>query len=194
MRENQFRLTNLTRCACSRWQGGSTYELAVGGGSYAARDFLFRVSSAVVELPESEFTPLPDYNRIILPLTAPLTLIHDGGARVRLDPYQAHRFDGGAHTVSLGQAQDFNLMLRKGRCDGSVEVVSLPASEAHAEMKASDCLGLVFCAAGEAQLGAEGMAFALKAGDCLIAEDLTQDCALRASGQGKLICVRVWML
>lgn len=32
---------------------------------YADRDFLWRLSSAKVELDHSDFTPLPDYERLI---------------------------------------------------------------------------------------------------------------------------------
>ena len=48
--------------AVSRWSGGTTTQIALfpPESSYAGRDFLWRVSSAVVEDGESAFTPLPD--------------------------------------------------------------------------------------------------------------------------------------
>ena len=54
--------------AVSRWSGGTTTQLAISPANalYADREFLWRVSSAVVELPESDFTPLPDYDRILM--------------------------------------------------------------------------------------------------------------------------------
>ena len=49
------------------WSGGTTTQLAIApeGAVYADRDFLWRLSSAKVELEHSDFTPLPDYNRLI---------------------------------------------------------------------------------------------------------------------------------
>lgn len=107
--------------AVSRWSGGTTTQIALfpPESSYAGRDFLWRVSSAVVEDGESAFTPLPDYDRHLMLLEGSLLLRHDGGEPLPLDPYQPHAFDGGAETVSVGRCRDFNLMLRKGKCRGS---------------------------------------------------------------------------
>ena len=43
------------------WSGGKTTQLAIApdGASYAERAFLWRISSATVELEASDFTPLP---------------------------------------------------------------------------------------------------------------------------------------
>ena len=60
----------------SAWSGGTTTELGIGpeGSRYADREFLWRISSATVDLEESTFTALPDYDRIIMTLegTGPL--------------------------------------------------------------------------------------------------------------------------
>ena len=52
----------------TRWSGGTTTELAISprDAVYADRNFLWRVSSALVEDETSDFTPLPDYNRLIV--------------------------------------------------------------------------------------------------------------------------------
>ena len=86
--------------AVSRWSGGTTTQIALfpPESSYAGRDFLWRVSSAVVEDGESAFTPLPDYDRHLMLLEGSLLLRHDGGEPLPLDPYQPHAFDGGAET------------------------------------------------------------------------------------------------
>ena len=62
----------------STWSGGTTTELYLypENGSYAARDFLFRISSATVDLPESDFTALPGVERYITPLAGSFTLTH----------------------------------------------------------------------------------------------------------------------
>ena len=113
-------ITHLTQAdyQISQWSGGTTTQIAIApqGALYADRDFLWRLSSATVDLDESDFTPLPDYHRLIAPLRGEMELTHDGGPLISLAPYQVHAFDGGADTHSRGRCVDFNLMLRKDRC------------------------------------------------------------------------------
>ena len=137
---------------CSRWSGGTTTEIAIAptGARYAERDFLWRVSSAVVELDESDFTALPAYGRLIATLEGEICLSHDGGDWIRLRPLQVHAFDGAESTRCLGRCRDFNLMLRKGRAEGSMEALApdgpltLPAAAAEGPPETR----LLYCAAG----------------------------------------------
>ena len=107
----------------SRWSGGETREFLLfpESASYAGRDFLWRVSSATVELPESDFTPLPDYRRFLTPLSGALKLSQDGGPFRTLGALEVLPFDGGAETKSRGEVTDFNLMVRKGEAEGGME-------------------------------------------------------------------------
>ncbi|MBQ9565964.1 MAG: HutD family protein [Synergistaceae bacterium] len=110
----------------STWSGGRTIQIAISpeGAVYADRDFLWRVSSATVELEESDFTALSDYDRWILPLSGPIRLSHNGGAEINLAPNEAHFFDGAERTHCRGRCTDFNLMLRKGRCRGRIRALA----------------------------------------------------------------------
>lgn len=97
------------------WSGGSTTELFIWpeDADYAARRFQLRVSSAVVELEESDFTPLAGVTRYITPLTGGFTLTHPGCAPVVMAPLDApYRFSGETPTHCVGKAADFNLMLK----------------------------------------------------------------------------------
>ncbi len=99
----------------SRWSGGTTTELFIwpAGASYADREFAFRISSAVVDLAESDFTPLPGVERWITPLSGGFTLLHPGKTPTVMDPLaQPYRFSGGEATHCVGKATDFNLMLK----------------------------------------------------------------------------------
>lgn len=113
------------------WSGGTTTQLLIApeGANYAARDFLWRVSSATVELDESDFTSLPDYERLIATLRGEIALTHNGGAPLQLRPYEVHAFSGGDRTHSSGRCTDFNLMLRRGRAEGTMETVLLGAGQ-----------------------------------------------------------------
>ncbi len=110
----------------SAWSGGTTTEIAIfpAGAEYARRDFLFRISTAMVELDESDFTSLPDYDRIIASVEGTMELTHraeDGGETAAIEPRKTvHRFDGGVPTHCVGRARDLNLMLRKGGAEGDM--------------------------------------------------------------------------
>ena len=111
----------------SDWSGGRTVQLSIGpeGERYADRKFLWRISSATVELETSEFTALPDYERLIAPIRGEMILSHNGGEEILLRPYDVHRFDGADLTVSKGKCTDFNLMLRKGKVTGEMRAIRL---------------------------------------------------------------------
>ena len=115
----------------SNWSGGRTVQLSIGpaGERYADRKFLWRISSATVELETSEFTSLPDYERLIAPIRGEMILSHNGGEEILLRPYDVHRFDGADLTVSKGKCTDFNLMLRKGKVTGEMRPIRLESGE-----------------------------------------------------------------
>ena len=115
----------------SDWSGGKTIQLAIApaGAVYADRDFLWRLSSATVNLDESDFTALPDYMRLIAPISGWMRLTHNAGETVDLMPYETHRFDGADSTHSWGCCTDFNLMLRKGVCDGCISAIKGDTAE-----------------------------------------------------------------
>ena len=69
------------------WSGGTTTQLAIApeGAVYADRDFLWRLSSATVELDHSDFTPLPDYNRFLSVLEGEIQLKIDTAGSPRIE-------------------------------------------------------------------------------------------------------------
>lgn len=97
------------------WSGGSTTELFIWprGADYGKREFSLRVSSARVDLEESDFTPLIGVTRYITPLSGGFTLTHPGCDPVIMGPVEEpYRFSGEIPTHCLGKATDFNLMLK----------------------------------------------------------------------------------
>lgn len=109
------------------WSGGTTTQLAIApeGAVYADRDFLWRLSSAGVELEHSDFTPLPDYNRLISVLHGELEMKIGDGARFGLEPFTLRSFDGGVPVESWGKCTDYNLMVRKDKCQGIAQSIAL---------------------------------------------------------------------
>jgi len=98
----------------SGWSGGTTTEWFIwpSDAQYSKRDFQCRISTAKVELAESLFTPLPGVDRFIAPLDGNLTLTHNSQVTLTLHSLQVHEFPGDWQTMSRGQTQDLNLMLR----------------------------------------------------------------------------------
>lgn len=97
------------------WSGGSTTELFIWpeGADYGKREFAFRVSSARVDLEESDFTPLIGVTRYITPLSGGFTLTHPNCEPVVQGPLaEPYRFSGEIPTHCVGKATDFNLMLK----------------------------------------------------------------------------------
>ncbi len=147
----------------SEWSGGRTTQIAIypPEAEYAKRSFLWRVSSATVELEDSDFTPLPDYERLIATLAGEIALTHNGGAPMTLRPLEVHAFSGADATHSQGRCTDFNLMLRRGRVSGSMEALRLTESPASLNVgtsvacppSASIETVLLYCAEGEASVG-----------------------------------------
>lgn len=171
-----MKLTKIEAAAqtVSRWSGGTTTQLAIfpPEAVYAERDFLWRLSSAVVELPESDFTALPDYDRILMILEGELALCHDGGEEYTLGALEQTAFDGASHTYSRGQVTDFNLMMRKGKMTGRVEAKKLTASGKWRDALSSDyAFHLIYCIAGDASVEINGEEVPLAKGDALLLEN-----------------------
>lgn len=120
----QIKIYSKEDCSTSSWAGGTTTQLWIlpEDGNYASRDFVARVSSATVNLEESDFTALPGVTRYITPLSGSFILSHPNGQTVTMAPLsEPYRFDGGTATHCVGKATDFNLML-KG-IDGNMTVL-----------------------------------------------------------------------
>ena len=75
----------------TEWSGGLTTELSIApeGSVYADRDFMWRLSSATVELEERDFTSLPDYDRIIM---TPVSYTHLGECVLRQSTGDVHGY------------------------------------------------------------------------------------------------------
>lgn len=177
-------------CPVSRWSGGSTTQIAIEppDSEYGKRDFLWRVSSAVVELEESQFTALPDYDRWISVLEGKMELSHNGRFAADLHPGEIYAFDGGVETYSKGQCRDFNLMLRKGKCTGVMEKVSLHSGvtkKLHGESAV-----VIYCAGGKAVLTEKDKHWEMIKGNVTYIRDVSA-CLLEPANDAELMICRI---
>ena len=123
----------------TEWSGGKTTQLYIypEGSNYKEFNFKFRLSSATVELEESEFTKLKGVNRFITPLDNELKLTHNHKEYINLKPFEVYEFDGGIDTTSYGMVRDFNLMLRNG-AEGQLESIYIDKEHLVVEKISSD--------------------------------------------------------
>src|SRR3954468_3603561 len=98
------------------WASGTSTEIFIhpSNGNFAARRFLFRISTATVEAEESTFTFFEGITRHLMILKGKLELIHEGRYTKQLEPFDQDVFSGEWSTRSKGKVTDFNLMLKQG--------------------------------------------------------------------------------
>lgn len=94
------------------WSGGTTSQLYIfpEDAQFSEHNFVFRISSATIDVEESSFTSLPSYNRILAILEGNLTLNHVGKPSTQLEKYEHVFFHGSWETTSVGKVRDFNVI------------------------------------------------------------------------------------
>jgi environmental stress-induced protein Ves len=155
------------------WSGGTTTQIAIypEDSSYTDRDFLWRLSSAVVELEESDFTKLPGFDRHLMVLEGELKLVHKEHHSVFLTQYEQDSFKGSWDTVSFGRARDFNLMLKdgtKGRLEQYDTAVGQKVSLKLEKEDSKQRFLALYCHVGEISIEARGKFEALEERELLL--------------------------
>jgi len=114
------------------WASGTSTELFIypADGSFADRNFLFRISTATVSAEESTFTFFEGITRHLMILKGELSLIHEGRYTKHLKPYDQDIFSGEWSTRSKGKVTDFNLMLKDGATGSLMHRRLLPGDNA----------------------------------------------------------------
>ena len=105
LRANDFQVSD--------WSGGKTKQLYLSPptGHYSKRDFDYRLSTATVELAESQFSDLSGFHRILMSLDHTLHL-HNANQQEEtvLAPFTPYFFEGSDSITSRGTCTDFNLI------------------------------------------------------------------------------------
>lgn len=142
-------LIRLQDCPPQPWKNGlgSTRELAVYPSAAGSDDFVWRVSIATVDS-AAPFSSFPGIDRYIALLRgAGFRMTLDGERHHTLDtPFEPFAFPGeAAVTTALvgGPTEDFNLMVRRARAQGDVEVW-----RENGPHRIDAGVALIYCAAG----------------------------------------------
>lgn len=108
----------------TNWSGGTTTELFIypPNSNYVTRSFLYRISSAVVDLEKSEFTKLQGIRRKLMVLQGNMQISHEGKDFHSIPCFTEHSFMGDWNTQSIGKCVDFNLMMQEG-IEGHIEII-----------------------------------------------------------------------
>ncbi len=186
-----MKIAVVTDFISSRWSGGETVQLCIcpPQAQYADRGFLWRLSTASVECESSVFTHLPDYNRIIALLGGQLSL-DIGGRLEKLSPCTPFSFDGGAAVTGYGRAVDFNLMLRKGMCEGQMRPLENGRMDFGPRNGWAGTAHLIY-AADPVSVRWEGGGAALAAGS-LLRLDGADRLTVEAAPKGRAMAASVW--
>lgn len=100
----------------TNWIGGKTTQLYISPeqSDFAQRQFDFRISTASVELEESDFTPLLGFERKLMVLEGELEIVHLNQHSIFLKPFEQDHFLGDWQTHAKGKVIDFNVIYRPG--------------------------------------------------------------------------------
>ena len=114
----------------TKWSGGSTTELYIhpSAATYAAGNFNFRISSATVEIENSDFTILPGVSRQLMVLNGSIKVTHKNHHEIQLNKREIDCFEGSWQTSAVGTCVDFNLMT-KGNTKGKISSVCVYANK-----------------------------------------------------------------
>ena len=157
----------------SLWSGGTSTELFIypPNSNYALRDFHFRLSTATVDVEESEFTALPGVSRKLMILEGEIDISHDDHLPRKLKKFDVEFFEGHRKTRSKGKCVDFNLMTR-GNTRGELRSVCLTKNQIYPFQILSD-LNFFFCYVSRGNVFFEIVAKALQVskGDVLVIQN-----------------------
>jgi len=125
--------TELVKAISSKtiaWANGTSTELFIfpASGNFLTRDFLFRISTATVEVEESVFSFFEGIQRTLMILEGNLVLEHVGRYTRELNSFDQDSFSGEWDTKSKGKVKDFNLMCKEG-ASGTVQHYCLSEKE-----------------------------------------------------------------
>ena len=156
------------------WSGGTVSELFIypENAEFKDRDFIFRISTATVDVERSDFTFFDGYSRIIMTLDNEFILTHNDGEKVVLSRYQPHVFYGGDKTTSSGKVNDYNLIMKTGVCSGDVLGMSITNGSVVYPRKGNDpCdekFEIVYCAKGRLTFKVNDVKHRIDQGDILM--------------------------
>lgn len=194
----KIRLYGTDNFNTSKWSGGDTTQFAIypENAKYIDRDFVWRLSSASVDVEESTFTKLPDFDRILMVLEGEAVLAHGEERTVKLTALEQDSFSGDARTKCFGKIKDYNLIMKKG-CSGSLKVYEVQSAAQTIEKadqgEHTHASYGFYCIEGYVVVSAAGETHMVSAGKQLVLDlDEGERADLTVMGEGKAVVSEVF--
>ena len=160
----------------SDWSGGKTKQLYLSPqtGHYGKRDFDYRLSTATVELAESQFSDLSGFHRILMSLDHTLHL-HNASRQEEtvLAPFTPYFFEGSDSITSRGTCTDFNLIY-SDHYQGQMIAISDGQ-----ELSQDEAIQFIYALSDLMVTGTDLPSLNLETGQLLIVEKETQETELQ---------------
>ena len=176
----------------SDWSGGKTKQLYLfpPTGHYGKRDFDYRLSTATVELAESQFSDLSGFHRILMSLDHTLHL-HNASRQEEtvLAPFTPYFFEGSDSITSRGTCTDFNLIY-SDHYQGQMLAISDGQ-----ELSQDEAIQFIYALSDLMVTGTDLPSLNLEIGQLLIVEKETQETELQimfSSDQPTGVPLAIW--
>ena len=168
LRANDFQVSD--------WSGGKTKQLYLSPqtGHYGKREFDYRLSTATVELAESQFSDLSGFHRILMSLDHTLHL-HNASRQEEtvLAPFTPYFFEGSDSITSRGTCTDFNLIY-SDHYQGQMLAISDGQ-----ELSQDEAIQFIYALSDLMVTGTDLPSLNLEIGQLLIVEKETQETELQ---------------
>ena len=178
----------------NKWSGGTTTELFIypEGATYANRDFDVRISTATIEVEESTFTSLPDFDRTLMILAGQIEICHKGRYKKLLRKFEIDNFSGGWETTSIGTATDFNVMT-SAEFRNDTNVMTLMEGEESSVERPCDLSNVlvIYLYSGRVCVELSGENIILEKGDVFVVHELVELFPLRSLDDSEIVVVRI---
>ena len=176
----------------SNWSGGKTKQLYLSPptGHYGRREFDYRLSTATVEVAESEFSDLSFFHRILMSLDHPLRLLNASRQEETvLAPFTPYFFEGSDSITSRGTCTDFNLIYSDHYQGQMLAILD------GQELSRDDEIQFIYALSDLMVTGSGLPSLNLETGQLLIVEKETQETELQimfSSNQPKGAPLAIW--
>jgi len=177
----------------TKWSGGTTTQLVIypDEAIYQEQNFLFRISTATVEVEESIFSKLPGISRKLMILDGEIKIEHQNQNSKTLKKFEQDSFEGDWDTKSFGKAVDFNLMT-SDKTKGEIEAVILNKNEELRFTVNSDFY-VFYLYSGKVNVSFKNKIYELYCGDVLlfIPENKDKDLILLAKEKCEVVLSKI---
>ena len=162
----KLNITKKEQLQTNAWSGGTTTQLAIfpKKAVYKNLDFIFRISTATIDVEESTFTNLTNVTRVIMVLHGELTIRHKNQYTKKLKKFDTDNFSGNWETTSISKVTDFNVMTRDS-AKAAVQGFSLDVNLQKEILLSSDII-VIYVSVGEISIDK----MKLSQGDILLIE------------------------